>query len=142
MALEWWLKFFLTPKHGQLLYKILVLELGLWQNLEYLWKLLICGSICTSAIFGKQRGISSRVTKYPDRLNYLFDTSCLKISLFTEVSLFDKWEIYSYPSWGFVAFPLLENSCSFLLVGRCHVICVVKMESCCSRVNALLLWLG
>lgn len=52
----------------------------------------------SSAIFGKQRGISSRVTKYPDRLNYLFDASCLKISLFTEVSLFDKWEIYSYPS--------------------------------------------
>ena len=25
----------------------------------------------SSAIFGKQRGISSRVTKYPDRLNYL-----------------------------------------------------------------------
>ena len=55
MALEWWLKFFFTPEHGQLLYKILVLELGLWQNLDYLWKLLICGSICASAIFGKSQ---------------------------------------------------------------------------------------
>lgn len=39
--------------------------------------------------------------------------SSLKISLFTGVSLFDKCEIYSYTSWGFVAFLLLENSRSF-----------------------------
>lgn len=52
MELEQWLKISWHQNMVIVLCKILVLELCLWQSSGYLWKLFICSSICTNAIFG------------------------------------------------------------------------------------------